>query len=291
MAADRAVSSSTLSSLLQGRCFCERIRYTLSAGAHVSSASYCHCRTCRATTGATAIAWATVPVTAWSLEGPAACYASSERARRIFCPACGSQVAFRLHDADTIDITLATLDEPRSIAPMRHIFVACRAAWTRISDALPVNLGGENDVYVDVASVSSSTAPTTWPATVTGGCHCKRVRYSIAGDIALPRAAYCHCIMCQRTCAAPAVAWASVPLRLWTLTGDPTALQSSAHVTRYFCGTCGAHIAFQRAGADEVAFTIASLDDDSLAPHPSSHIHVASKIDWHTVDDGLPVHL
>ncbi len=39
-----------------------------------------------------------------------------------------------------------------------------------------------------------------------GGCQCGAVRYAITGEPAL--AAICHCTMCRRAHAAPAVAWA-----------------------------------------------------------------------------------
>jgi hypothetical protein len=39
-----------------------------------------------------------------------------------------------------------------------------------------------------------------------GGCQCGKVRYRIVGEPVM--AAICHCTMCRRANAAPAVAWA-----------------------------------------------------------------------------------
>ena len=39
-----------------------------------------------------------------------------------------------------------------------------------------------------------------------GGCQCGAIRYQISGEPVM--AAICHCAMCRRANAAPAVAWA-----------------------------------------------------------------------------------
>lgn len=41
------------------------------------------------------------------------------------------------HQPDTVDFTVATLDEPDAVAPGFHIFYASRIAWFQPGDALP----------------------------------------------------------------------------------------------------------------------------------------------------------
>lgn len=51
---------------------------------------------------------------------------------------CGAQLTFR-HDSapDTLDVTVATLDQPDRVPADRHIFAANRIAWLRLDDHLP----------------------------------------------------------------------------------------------------------------------------------------------------------
>jgi hypothetical protein len=55
--------------------------------------------------------------------------------RRCFCATCGGPVP--TVDADTINIPAGTLDEDPGERPQRHIFVAVKAPWFDITDALP----------------------------------------------------------------------------------------------------------------------------------------------------------
>ena len=58
-------------------------------------------------------------------------------------------------------------------------------------------------------------------------------------------AALCHCSMCRRASAAPAVAWAMYPQAQVTfLQGEPASYASSAEARRGFCGRCGTQVCF-----------------------------------------------
>lgn len=41
------------------------------------------------------------------------------------------------HQPETIDITVATLDDPERVTPGFHIFYASRIAWFETTDSLP----------------------------------------------------------------------------------------------------------------------------------------------------------
>jgi hypothetical protein len=85
------------------------------------------------------VAWATLPAGAFSWErGVPRTYASSPRGLRDFCGACGTQIVFRRPRASrTLDVTLASLDDPAAIRPEYHTWTTSRVSWLDLADALP----------------------------------------------------------------------------------------------------------------------------------------------------------
>src|ERR1700752_4440632 len=76
-----------------------------------------------------------------------------------------------------------------------------------------------------------------------GGCQCGQVRYRIVGPTLA--AAICHCTMCRRASAAPAVAWAMYREdQVSFLREQPARYRSSAEAVRGFCARCGTQICF-----------------------------------------------
>ena len=122
---------------LDGGCLCSGVRYRISA--EPRHADYCHCRMCQRSTGAPVVPWLTVAreAFAWTAGEPAV-YRSSANAERLFCPACGTQLAFRdLADPLALDVTVASLDEPAAVPPSHHIWTSSRIAWFELADDLP----------------------------------------------------------------------------------------------------------------------------------------------------------
>ena len=93
-----------------------------------------------------------------------------------------------------------------------------------------------------------------------GGCQCGAIRYRAEGEPIL--AALCHCSMCRRASAAPAVAWAMYPQAQVTfLKGEPAAYASSAEAQRGFCNRCGTPVCFTATFLPGlIDITIGSLD-------------------------------
>jgi hypothetical protein len=120
---------------LEGGCLCGSVRYRISAAPR--SADYCHGRMCRRAAGAPVVARLTVAnaAVAWIKGGPAV-HRSSAAAERLFCPACGTQLALR-DEPDYLDVALASLDHPDSVRPSCHIWTASRIAWFDTADDLP----------------------------------------------------------------------------------------------------------------------------------------------------------
>jgi hypothetical protein len=123
--------------MLTGGCYCGRLRYEVDPP--LFHQTNCHCSICRRTSGAPYVAWFTAVRSAfrWTAEEPAR-FASTARARRSFCPVCGTQISFEHRDWPAeIDVTICSLDEPDAVVPENHIHTAGRPAWVRPGDGLP----------------------------------------------------------------------------------------------------------------------------------------------------------
>jgi hypothetical protein len=120
-----------------GGCLCGAVRYEVAGP--VEHLCFCHCVSCRRSAGATPVAWGTVDASRFRvLEGSLASIQSSPPVVRSFCAACGTLVTYT-HTArpSHVDFTLASLDEPAALAPIRHIWVSDRVNWTPLADGLP----------------------------------------------------------------------------------------------------------------------------------------------------------
>ncbi len=78
------------------------------------------------------VAWALVPKAALKVTGELREYASSEHGRRSFCPQCGTSLFYANATIfpNEIDVQVATLDDPESMAPQIQVQVADRIGWT-----------------------------------------------------------------------------------------------------------------------------------------------------------------
>ncbi len=120
-----------------------------------------------------------------------------------------------------------------------------------------------------------------------GGCQCQSVRYQLSGEPAIR--ALCHCTMCRRAHAAPAVAWAMYEASQVTFTHDtPAAYASSPGATRHFCARCGTQIGFTAdylPGMIDIA--VGSLDEPAQLA-PTLHFWTSERLPWLQVSDALP---
>ncbi|HET7272365.1 MAG TPA: GFA family protein [Rubrobacter sp.] len=120
-----------------------------------------------------------------------------------------------------------------------------------------------------------------------GGCFCGRVRYRVAREPL--GSAICHCVSCRRTSGAQSVAWLTFPFDGFSfLSADPREYRSSPGVSRTFCESCGTSLTYrQDEDPDSIDVTTASLDLPDEFP-PTRHIWLEDKVDWESVNDGLP---
>lgn len=122
---------------------------------------------------------------------------------------------------------------------------------------------------------------------ITGGCRCGAVRYEVRGEA--DHYALCHCEQCRRSSGAPMVGWALFKRADMTITGTPTSYNSSGHVERQFCGTCGTGLFYvsESVFPGKIDVQAATFDDpDALAP--SAHIQMADAPRWMATVGDLP---
>ena len=83
--------------------------------------------------------WGTVPRETFHwLSGTPKAFKSSASCTRYFCADCGAHLALLTSlSPDTLDVTVATLDEPEQVPADRHIWVGSRLPWLTVDPQLP----------------------------------------------------------------------------------------------------------------------------------------------------------
>lgn len=97
---------------------------------------------------------------------------------------------------------------------------------------------------------------------ITGGCQCGAVRYSIES---LGRSSVCHCRMCQRAFGAFYAPLVIANGLEWTA-GKRRLFASSNLSQRGFCGDCGTPLSLENFDDDQIEIATGSLDDPEMAP-------------------------
>ena len=123
-------------------------------------------------------------------------------------------------------------------------------------------------------------AEETWE----GGCLCGAVRYRL-GSTPFD-CGYCHCRLCQAASGAPVLAFATVPLADFEVSGGkPRRFRSSDFGERWFCGDCGTQLCMRGDHQpDTIDVTIGSLDRPERVP-PEFHILCRSSVPWFETSD------
>jgi hypothetical protein len=122
-----------------GGCACGAVRYELASVPY--DGGWCHCRICQLNSGSPAMAFASIPVDDYVVvagEEKVKRFKSSGFGHRLFCGECGTPLLMRVdHQPETVDFSIATLDDPDAVGPQFHIFHASRIAWFETADDLP----------------------------------------------------------------------------------------------------------------------------------------------------------
>lgn len=95
---------------------------------------------------------------------------------------------------------------------------------------------------------------------LSGGCQCRRVRYTAQVE---PAEAYlCHCNMCKRATGGVSIAYINAPHANVTWHAQPDWYQSSPIAHRPFCSRCGTPLGFAFLDGDgNIDLTVGSFDD------------------------------
>ncbi|MEO0914692.1 MAG: GFA family protein [Pseudomonadota bacterium] len=120
-----------------------------------------------------------------------------------------------------------------------------------------------------------------------GHCLCGATRFAYSGPETWR--GHCHCESCRRQTASPFTTFMGVPNGAWRWEGEaPQVYASSPGVKRYFCGTCGAPMAYaSERFPDEIHF-YASLLDEPADFTPQAHFHHSERLPWVHLADDLP---
>jgi hypothetical protein len=126
---------------IEGGCLCGQVRYRATGVAR--GITICHCTSCRRASGAPLVAWSGFPAEGFAFtRGAPVTYPSSPGVERTFCGKCGTQLTYRRQDdATNVDVTIASMDDPESIAPQDHTWVSERLSWMKLGDGLPTYSG------------------------------------------------------------------------------------------------------------------------------------------------------
>jgi hypothetical protein len=94
---------------------------------------------CQRASGAPVMVFCTVAFDAFAwTRGTPRDRRSSSFGNRLFCGDCGTQLAMRTDDETTsIDIAVATFDDPARVRPAFHIWDESRIAWFEVADQCP----------------------------------------------------------------------------------------------------------------------------------------------------------
>lgn len=134
--------------MIEGGCLCGLVRYRLLTAPH--DLSDCHCEDCRRASGAPFVTWGTVPKDQLRiLSGEVRTVVFAGRIRS-FAGCCGTPLFFdEGGHADSIDVTIASFDDPAPFPPETAIWTEDRLPWIEIpakrSALSPIDSGPVGD--------------------------------------------------------------------------------------------------------------------------------------------------
>jgi hypothetical protein len=119
-----------------------------------------------------------------------------------------------------------------------------------------------------------------------GSCLCGAVRFTTKGR--LRGVVYCHCSQCRKQTGHFYAATSAADADLAVEGGEQvTWYAASADAKRGFCKNCGSALFWKRNGSDETSILVGAFDGPA-GLSAETHIFVADKGDYYSIDDGLP---
>ena len=116
---------------VEGGCLCGGVRYRLHGPG--KQGSDCHCEDCRRASAAPYVTWCSFPSDAVELLSGELRQVPHASRLRFFASCCGTPLFIR-DDASSgwIDITVASLDDPKSFPPQVAIWTEDKLPWVQL---------------------------------------------------------------------------------------------------------------------------------------------------------------
>ena len=125
--------------MLTGHCLCGAIRFEVTPP--LQGVGNCHCSMCRRSHGTPFFTYAQVEREGLRVLAGAEHvrrFRSSPPVERSFCDTCGANFTFAFDGMPgSIWVAAGLFDDDPALRPDHHIFVASKASWHEITDALP----------------------------------------------------------------------------------------------------------------------------------------------------------
>ena len=122
--------------VIEGGCLCGGLRYRLEETP--TDTNDCHCIDCRRSSGAPLVTWGCVHRVKLTIaKGEVRRIPHAQRVRS-FAACCGTHVFFEdAADSETVDVTIASLDDPGPFAPEITIWTEDRLPWVALHPSRP----------------------------------------------------------------------------------------------------------------------------------------------------------
>lgn len=124
---------------------------------------------------------------------------------------------------------------------------------------------------------------------IEGSCLCEKIHFHAQSPTL--GSAHCHCFYCRRAHGAAFVTWVLVSEGGFGFDRGAEYInwfQSSPQSQRGFCSCCGSTLFFKSSLCPgEVHIVRANLGESGIEK-PEAHCFVDQKVEWVSIDDGLP---
>ena len=273
--------------MTSGSCLCGDVLWAIDAAP--AWMTHCHCSLCRKAHGSAFSTFVGVPAASfrWTRgEASVRGFDSSPVLRRTFCGRCGTKLPVRWQDE--VQMPAAVLDGELGVRPSKHIFVASKAAWHEIHDALPRHAGsGSSDPEFPTRRHTEPAA-----GVVRGACLCGAVAFECDTPLTGGDITNCHCSRCRKARAAAHASNTFVALHSFRWLRGEDRLRSykvpeAQRFTQFFCGDCDAPQPNAQTGLGRVVIPCGAFEDDP-GVREARHIFAPSRAAWFEIADPLP---
>ena len=122
--------------VIEGGCLCGALRYQLNEPP--TGINDCHCIDCRRSSGAPFVTWGCVDRDQLTIAKGVVRRIPHAQRIRSFAACCGTHVFFEdAPDSETVDVTIASLDNPSPFAPEITIWTEDRLPWVLLHPSRP----------------------------------------------------------------------------------------------------------------------------------------------------------